>query len=232
MIKNILFIPSSGSTLLNNLLSYWKLDETSGTRFDSTANNIDLTDINTVGSTAGKIGNAASFVAANDEELTSTSNGLDVGSSDFSVAFWFKLPTTPNALFAQVIGRRTFSVGWYFDLRSGTEPRLVLRNGSTASVDAGVNYNDDTWHFAVLTFDRDADMSIYIDDMATPKGSTSIIGITGIDTSFFAIGGRADTTGSNISGDVDEVGIWQRLLTAAERTQLWNSGSGLTYPFV
>jgi hypothetical protein len=220
------------NTLLNDIVAYWKLDETSGTRFDSTANSNDLSDNNTVGSTAGKIGNAASFIAANSEELTSTSTGLDVGSSDFSVAFWFKLPTTPNALFSQIIGRRTTTLGWYLDLRSGTEPRLVLRNGSTASVDAGVNYNDDTWHFAVLTFDRDGDMSIYIDDMATAKGNTSIIGITGIDTPFFTIGGRVDSASGNINGDVDEVGIWQRLLTAAERSDLWNSGSGLTYPFV
>jgi hypothetical protein len=32
-------------------------------------------------------------------------------------------------------------------------------------------------------------------------------------------------------GRIDEVGIWKRVLTAAERTQLYNGGLGYTYPF-
>ena len=31
-------------------------------------------------------------------------------------------------------------------------------------------------------------------------------------------------------GLIDEVGVWSRLLTADEKTALYNSGSGLAYP--
>ena len=31
-------------------------------------------------------------------------------------------------------------------------------------------------------------------------------------------------------GLIDEVGLWRRVLTAQERTDLWNGGAGLTYP--
>jgi hypothetical protein len=34
------------------------------------------------------------------------------------------------------------------------------------------------------------------------------------------------------NGVIDEIGIWTRVLTPAERTQLWNSGAGLVYPFL
>jgi hypothetical protein len=32
--------------------------------------------------------------------------------------------------------------------------------------------------------------------------------------------------------DLDEIGIWSRVLTLSERSQLWNSGLGRTYPFL
>jgi hypothetical protein len=32
-------------------------------------------------------------------------------------------------------------------------------------------------------------------------------------------------------GDIDEVGIWSRVLTSTEVTQLYNGGAGLQYPF-
>ena len=32
-------------------------------------------------------------------------------------------------------------------------------------------------------------------------------------------------------GLIDEVGLWRRVLTPAERTTLYNCGAGLTYPF-
>lgn len=34
-----------------------------------------------------------------------------------------------------------------------------------------------------------------------------------------------------LDGDMDETGLWSRPLTTAERTALYNAGSGLTYPF-
>jgi hypothetical protein len=33
------------------------------------------------------------------------------------------------------------------------------------------------------------------------------------------------------NGMVDEVGFWKRVLTPAERAEIYNSGAGKTYPF-
>ena len=52
-------LPSNPGT--TGLVSYWALDETSGTRYDSHGSN-DLTDNNTVGYTTGVQGNAADFI--------------------------------------------------------------------------------------------------------------------------------------------------------------------------
>ena len=34
-----------------------------------------------------------------------------------------------------------------------------------------------------------------------------------------------------LDGSVDELGLWNRVLTSGEMTNLWNGGAGLTYPF-
>ena len=59
---------ASGSSLLTGLSDYWKLNEVSGTRADSTANAQTLTDNNTVTSNPGHVSTpAAQFTAANSE---------------------------------------------------------------------------------------------------------------------------------------------------------------------
>jgi hypothetical protein len=48
-------------------------------------------------------------------------------------------------------------------------------------------------------------------------------------TTRFSIGNF--NNGQFSSANVDEVGVWNRVLTSAEVTQLYNSGAGLQYPF-
>ena len=42
--------------------------------------------------------------------------------------------------------------------------------------------------------------------------------------------GRRTGGASYLNGALDEMGIWKRVLTAAERTRLYNNGAGVTYP--
>ena len=81
---------STPSPLLTDLVTYYKLDETSGTRTDS-VNGYNLTDNNTVlfDGGAGAAGYARNFTAANDEFFNIASNSdLQTGDIDFWVAAW------------------------------------------------------------------------------------------------------------------------------------------------
>src|SRR4051812_50060322 len=74
------------AALLNALIAHWRLEEASGVRADSHAG-LDLSDINTVGQAAGKLGNAASFVAGNEEILPAADQGaVGMGDIDFTLA--------------------------------------------------------------------------------------------------------------------------------------------------
>lgn len=77
-------------TLLDGLVSYWKLEEANGARVDSVvASGNDLTDNNTVTQAVGVLGNAAQFTAANSESLSHADNAsLGTGDIDFTVASW------------------------------------------------------------------------------------------------------------------------------------------------
>lgn len=93
----------------------WHLSESSGTRSDSTSNNNDLSDNNTVGSATGKIYQGADFERSNSEYLSITDasqTGLDI-TGDISLSAWVSvetLPSSPSAGYG-LISKGTGGVG-------------------------------------------------------------------------------------------------------------------------
>src|SRR3954464_8446679 len=76
---------------LTSLVSYWKLSDVN----DSVGGNT-LTNGNTVTFTSGKIGNAATFVAASSQRLSHAANAaLRTGDIDFTIPAWAKFASQP-----------------------------------------------------------------------------------------------------------------------------------------
>jgi hypothetical protein len=218
----------AASSLLNDLVAYWKLDEASGIRSDSHGTN-HLTDNNTVGSTAGKLGNAAAFVAANSEYLSCDTASLNPGTSDFTIAVWFRTTSTTYKSIAGVYSGSS-AAGCVLAADNGQVYsffRDASGHGGFSSV-TGTGYNDGNWHLYVAEFDRDGYFTPYIDNVALTGTSIATVGDVS-PAGIFAIGARSSS--NHWDGDLDEVAIWKRLLSPEERTHLWNSGAGLTYPF-
>jgi len=79
---------SGHATLSTNLLSYWKLEEVSGTRADEVGG-FTLTDNGTVGQGTGKQGNCGDFEQANAEFLNTASHQVTtIGSGSYSAFAW------------------------------------------------------------------------------------------------------------------------------------------------
>ena len=64
--------------LSTNLVAYYRLTEASGSRADSSGNGYTLTDNNTVGSRAGKVGANAALFAADPPAALFASYGIDL----------------------------------------------------------------------------------------------------------------------------------------------------------
>lgn len=222
---------STHSTLPTNLVSYWKLDESSGTRVDSHGSN-DLTDNNTVLSATGIINNGADFEATNSEYLSITDasqSGLDI-TGDLSISMWMKPESWSGQDFW--IGKDSISAGGRSYIISTTDTYLLFdasSNGTSAVEKISAHgMSTGTMYHVVLTYNASAGTAYFY--VNNSKGSQ----MTGFPTSIY--NGNADFTigaygapGNYSDGVVDEVGIWSKELTDSEVSDLYNSGSGLPY---
>ncbi len=94
-----------GNSLTNGLISYWKLDEPSGTRDDAFGpNNMPG---NGVLSIVGIRNNAALFVSAESNYLVALNTAsLNTGNIPFSVAGWFYLNSTSSTIESTIVSKR------------------------------------------------------------------------------------------------------------------------------
>lgn len=218
---------------VTSLISWWSLDEESGTRNDSHGTN-HLTDVNTVLYAAGKQGNAADFEVSNFEYLTIASNAtLQMGDIDFTIAFWMNLESTGSRTFVSkydtAAGKREYLV-----LFEGGELRFGVSADGNAVVtlDWGPTPSLATWYFVVAWHDATANtINIQVND-GTPTSAAHSTGLS-TGTGTFMLGALS-LSGTPYTvymhdGLLDEVSIWKRVLTDEERTWLFNSGDGRAY---
>lgn len=216
------------SSLLTDLIAFWKLEEASGTRYDSVGNN-DLSDNNTVTQAAGKVGYAAQFTGVNIEWLSITDNtDLSTGDIDFTFALWVYFITggTKGVLGKDNGTDREYGIWlsnnvvefYVFDSGGNYVPQLASTFGALST---------DTWYFIATWHDSVTNtINIQINN-GTVDTRSHTLGVRD-QAADFRIGRQADTY---MDGYIDAVGFWKRVLTADERTALFNSGSGVEYPF-
>lgn len=226
--------------LLTNLISYWKMDESSDNRSDSHASNT-LTDINTVTSATGKINLAASFAVSNSELLRGpTLGGLDFGDEDFTFSVWVKINTkganrgiyaksdSPNSQKSYFLtfhnGADTFRA--FFASNADGSTFITIDSANFGSPSTGTFYHVVVYHDSVNN-----EIGIIVND-GTPDTAAFTTGVNQQTTDAFVIGmnGWSGVAGDNpFDGEIDEVGVWGKVLSSADITALYNSGSGLPY---
>jgi hypothetical protein len=80
--------------------------------------------------------------------------------------------------------------------------------------------SDNTWHFVVATYDRSGDLKIYVDGQL--KNNIDISSIGNIDVSKPLYFGQQDNNDNRFIGLIDEVRIYDRLLSIDEIKNLYN----------
>lgn len=207
--------------LTDNLISYYKLDESSGNASDSVGSNT-LTNRGTTGYSSGKINNGAVFDGTNNKRLD-ISNGLEYKTADDRTwSFW----VNPSGLTA---GYFIDNVGTTNDIRMIVYPETnkitLFANGNTKSTATTVSTGN--WYHIVVT-KSGTTYELYMN--GSSQGTVSQGSLTYYSDAF-SLGAPFDGYGSLTNGTIDEVGIWSRALTSGEVTSLYNSGSGNQYPF-
>lgn len=223
-----------GNALTNNLLSYWKLDESSGTRFDQIGNN-NLSDINSVTAATGIRNNAANFVLANSQMLNVENTNLAVSQSNFSVAFWVYMNGTLGANLNEthlVNQTKDSNTVWNVYLLSDSLLRFTVlgTNGASATVTAssfgalvqGSFYNIVAWHVTNAHIGISVNLSADSSAHTTGVQGSGLVGLNvGASTGGFIV--------NRFNGRIDELGFWIRPLDSGNRIDLYAGGSGNTY---
>lgn len=219
--------------VIDNLLSYWKLDEASGNRADAHGSDT-LTDNNTVAAVTGIINNGADFTAASNESLShATSKGGAVG-LPISYNLWVYInDTSEKGSFLEDGGG---TAGGSFGIAIGVGSGNFDTNGNNLIVPFwGIDWQDTGvaigtgWHMITVVLGTDGKIKAYKDGTLVFTGTSVLTAwSTGLRL------GNSTNNGSfprYFDGAIDEVGIWSKALTGAEITSLYNAGAGLAYPF-
>lgn len=215
----------SGSiNLLNSLFAYWNLNEAAGVRADSLGVR-NLTN-NGVSAVAGMISNGILGVPPTGNLVY---NGLQsdfefVGSA-FTFCAWVKL--TDKATDYSIVGpyRAAITRSWRMHYSKASDAYVfnILNNGAVVAPVAPV-----IGTYAFVAWWNDLTNSYIQINNGTIVSAAVATPLPG--AADFKIG--SDHSDVNpFNGAVDEVGVWNRVLNAAERSALYNSGAGKTYPF-
>jgi len=200
------------------LVSYYKLDETSGDVVDSHGDN-NGTNYGATRGVAGKINNAFSFDGDDYVEVPNDAS-LNFGSGNFTISIWVKYSSSDLMKFVMKGaegggGKRYALVTYDGKISVAIDDDTVAKNVLSTET-----YNDSKWHYVVGVRDGN-NLRLYIDNVEeTP---TDITGYGDIDdaTRPLVFGRRSDTSEGFYTGLLDEIIIWNRTLTSDEISQLF-----------
>lgn len=220
--------------LTDNLISFWELEEASGTREDAHGAN-DLTEVGAVANAAGKVGNAVDFEFTDSLYLSRSDNAdLSVGDIDFTWACWVNAESFQAAADQYIfIKGNEGTIEYYLRVSgSGIEVKFGVYGSSGFGNQgaAGINafLSTGTWYFIVGWHDATADtVNIQINN-GTPTSVAHSAGAHDGAATFY-LGDYATGGTRNWDGLVDQLAFWKRVLTSDERTTLYNSGAGMAY---
>jgi len=213
-----------------DMVGHWKMN---GNSLDSAinANNGSDTDM---AYSSGHLANAADFNGSTSFITIADNSSINISTEDFSVAFWMKSSGTGAD---KIIGRRTLTtgaIGWEIRF-GGTSGPLTAHfvgaggSGPELAFAGSVNLRDGSWHHVIITFDRSGDATLYADgsvdgtpqDISTETGSLYV-------AQELMIGAYSATGGAsfNYDGSLDDVRLYNKKLSAAEITDIYNGGTG------
>jgi hypothetical protein len=212
---------SSSSPLLTGLPAYWKLDDL--TWSDSVGSN-DLTNNGSVTVGTPKLGagsaefSGGSYLSHGDDPALR----LDPVNG-FTISVWF-YPTG-------ITGRHTIINKWspgYLLRLNNSDLEFYLNDGSNQLISiSGITTG--SWYHVIAWYDPTAQRSYVQLNNGTPVQSGAMFTPLAGSASFSI--GATDVGTNPFFGRIDEPGKWDRVLTGGERDDLWNGGSGLSYPF-
>ena len=229
-------------SLLTSLTAYYSLEEAANANaIDATGRGNTLTRASDPPSSSNPavVGNCREFISTSNQGLERASSAdHQMGDFDFNFAGWFRLKnkTLSQSLLVKSLitgDNRSYEMQYLqttdrlrFLLYSlGTAASQIICVAATLGAPA-IN----TWYFVEVGYDAAANLM----HISVNNGTVDTAAQTGgafAGTAAFSLG-RRGTLDALSDSYIDEVGVWKRLLTAAEITRLYNGGAGRSYAYI
>lgn len=223
--------------LSDNLVAYYSLEDTT----DATGNGNTLTNSGSTTFTAGIVGNGADFGTTNTAKgLYIDSNDAVIGHTQYASAWtiqtWIYLEgsgtRTMQGVQTQSGSNQRRNHQLYCD--SVADLRINFFGGTGFDISTGFTITSATWTHVIMSYNGSR-FQVVVND-GTPFTSTRSVATSATaGLGGFGIGNtrQGGAWGGNwFESKVDEVGVWQREISAAEITELYNSGSGRDYTYI
>jgi hypothetical protein len=218
-----------------DMLAYWNLDETSSGAYDDFYYGHDgqCSGQCPTPTTAGRVNGGQVFDGSNtgiDVPVVPGDESFNWGMNDsFSIEFWMQADSASTCSGNEVIVGRddaspTSSLHWWVGCRDGGRAafRLGKVSGTTALVRGSTDLTNGAWHHVVAVRDASTNVNrIYVD--GAEEDSTTVTYTDGFDSPTAALNIGYLSGGSHFEGTVDEVALYNRVLSADEIRQYYNN---------
>lgn len=222
----------------DGLVSYYKLDETSGTIVADSLKLNNLTNSDAIIEAGGKLGTSYYFDEDADYLYKNDITGLpDKANQPRTYSAWIYRTANGNNYDHTIIGTRETSSGMFgISLNTNTSNHvnlMICKYGTgcaTAMSPTPLPLN--TWVHVVGTYDGTTNnngMKLYVNGVSIANTTLTLTSMSDTNA-VHTIGDTPESTSiRSFLGRIDEVGIWNRTLTQTEITALYNDGNGLPY---
>jgi hypothetical protein len=131
----------------------------------------------------------------------------DLSGNELTIAFWFKGNSAQSAVRQQNAG--FIIAGW-------NNMHILSNDGGTGGIHAGNGITDGNWHHLALTWEvgEANGFSSYLDGRLVATRDSSFDALPALNAALYF--GSLNGAGEFMNGQLDEIGIWNRALTAAE----------------
>lgn len=214
---------------LTNLIAYWRMDEASGTRFDSVGS-MNLAQSGIVGSGAGKLG--AKCASLGTSSVGMHASGESIGSTTdeaITIAGWYRIDSVSGAsqkpivlleVDDNVISSITLQVGY----DHSTGKIFAQTAGETLTADSFGALSVGVWYHIIASWSGTS-VNLFVNNVGDSSEShTDRDGHWWLSQVVFG----NSSTGHAFS--VDEWGVWDEITSPSDRSDLYNSGSGAIPP--
>ncbi|MBC8218130.1 MAG: hypothetical protein H8E73_06660, partial [Planctomycetes bacterium] len=220
--------PGMGADADPSLMGWWAFD---GDALDSSGNDRHGTLIGTPQFVPGAFGEALELDG--DDYVTIDGYKGILGTNPFSIVAWVR---TTNTAIGQIVHWGPHVNGERVEFRINSN-RLRISHGN-GNVQGNADLTDGEWYHVAVTVIESAsvssgDVTFYVDgeDDTQVSSDPDTWNITANPTLDVTIGWRPTQQDRPFIGNIDEVGIYDRVLTQEEIQQIMLSGGGEPFPY-